>query len=663
MMSSSESVGALVKSGPGTQPRRRPGAGAKKLAPLEDGGAGGAQPIKPKKIFTKKDLAESVRKMTPARYAAVSIPKSTSAVISRAGDSEAVTQLKVMDEGVNLNARRFNDLKLEADRKAKELKQRLDVLQCLKMENDALLEMKKKQTPESLRIEELMVQIEAANKVTEEKLHYRRQLEHMLRRLNKNQITFDAHINAMEDALRSAEREHEDVKSLCRQLEAGKTKAILDLYDIQRQVSIERRDRTRVISMRQHEATNARKMEDWRKEREVMRAEFSSELKGDLSADEEQALKQKLYEREALAEELRAANEAKLKEFNQLEEQFTAIRQATGVNSLEEMVEKFIGQEGNREALNNERKEVESRLAVAKQRKEEAEARFSELKASGIGSTELNREISEELNGQIQGGRMELKVTRAACERLENILVSLRQGATGLFQRLESYLYLVASEGAPPVDVTTMEPVETVALSEHILSRMMEAVGGDTSPSRFGQSMHGDEDGAEGMEEGALEEDTSAWSALGVDDLPQARDNVRVKTLKQTRDPIDEGSAVVGSQEEEATASELGREGQEFDIVPTRDFLKLSSSRQHAEMLRKKEADLKRNKMMERFEAAEEADKEKLAALSNKKKRQRDAINKLSENKEIVGVPPGVNPKMDPMSRSQCFLDHAPELL
>ena len=34
-------------------------------------------------------------------------------------------------------------------------------------------------------------------------------------------------------------------------------------------------------------------------------------------------------------------------------------------------------------------------------RKEEAEQRFSELKASGIGSTELNREISDELNHKV----------------------------------------------------------------------------------------------------------------------------------------------------------------------------------------------------------------------------------------------------------------------
>merc|ERR1719331_3442817 len=141
----------------------------------------------------------------------------------------------------------------------------------------------------------------------------------MRRRLAANQITFDAHINAMEDALRSAIREHDDVKSLMRQLEAGKTKAVLDLHEIQRQVSVERRDRTKILTVRKMEATNAQKMESWRQEREVMRKEFASELRGDLSVEQERALVQRLEEREALARELREANEAKLREFNALE--------------------------------------------------------------------------------------------------------------------------------------------------------------------------------------------------------------------------------------------------------------------------------------------------------------------------------------------------------
>ena len=317
----------------------------------------------------------------------------------------------------------------------------------------------------------------------------------MLRRLQKNQITFDAHINAMEEALDAAEREHEDVKSLMRQLEAGKTKAVLDLHEIQRSVAVERRDRNRVIAMRQNEANNAAKMEAWRVEREEMRAEFASEMRGDLSVEEERQLQQRLSAREADVEKLQKENEENTRQLNKLEEQFTQVRQATGVNSLEEMVDKFVGQEGNRNALIDERKDVEGRLADAKRRKEEAEQRFSELKASGIGSTELNREISDELNHKILSGRMELKVTKAACERLEGVLVALRQGATGLFQRLQTFMHLLESEGLQSGDVATMEPIEAINLSEFILSKMMESVGGgEASPSRFNHTMPNEED-------------------------------------------------------------------------------------------------------------------------------------------------------------------------
>lgn len=168
--------------------------------------------------------------------------------------------------------------------------------------------MKQKATPEAMRIEDLNAKIEDSRLLTEEKLHYRRQLQHMHRRLAANQLTFDAHINAMEDALQSAIKEHDDVKGLMRQLEAGKTKALLDLHDIQRQVSTERRDRAKIIAIRKMEAHNAQKMEEWRKERESMSKDAAALQKGDLSAEDERNLQTKLSEREKLAELLRSAN-------------------------------------------------------------------------------------------------------------------------------------------------------------------------------------------------------------------------------------------------------------------------------------------------------------------------------------------------------------------
>ena len=135
---------------------------------------------------------------------------------------------------------------------------------------------------------------------------------------------------------------------------------------LQRSVAVERRDRNRVISMRQNEANNAAKMEAWRVEREEMRAEFASEMRGDLSIEEERQLQTRLQAREADVEKLQKENEENTRQLNKLEEQFTQVRQATGVNSLEEMVDKFVGQEGNRNALIDERKDVEGRLADAK---------------------------------------------------------------------------------------------------------------------------------------------------------------------------------------------------------------------------------------------------------------------------------------------------------
>jgi hypothetical protein len=118
--------------------------------------------------------------------------------------------------------------------------------------------------------------------------------------------------------------------------------------------------------MRQNEANNAAKMEAWRVEREEMRAEFASEMRGDLSIEEERQLQTRLQVREADVEKLQKENEENTRQLNKLEEQFTQVRQATGVNSLEEMVDKFVGQEGNRNALIDERKDVEGRLADAK---------------------------------------------------------------------------------------------------------------------------------------------------------------------------------------------------------------------------------------------------------------------------------------------------------
>ena len=89
--------------------------------------------------------------------------------------------------------------------------------------------------------------------------------------------------------------------------------------------------RARELSQRQKEAENAKRLEDWREQREKRKLELQAELRGDLSKEEEEELIEKLKKREGQSAKLRAASIDRNKKAMTLEDAFAQIRQATGV--------------------------------------------------------------------------------------------------------------------------------------------------------------------------------------------------------------------------------------------------------------------------------------------------------------------------------------------
>ena len=136
----------------------------------------------------------------------------------------------------------------------------------------------------------------------------------------------------------------------------------------------------------------------------------SLQLRGDLSKEEEERLLRQVRERREESERLAAANKARAQRAAELENAFLDIKKATGVNTLEEMVEKFLGQGANRASLEEEKADAEDRLAKVKAQKEAAERRFAELKASGAGETELSRETYDKMDKEIAEVKAQLKV-------------------------------------------------------------------------------------------------------------------------------------------------------------------------------------------------------------------------------------------------------------
>lgn len=191
---------------------RKKGGAANRLMPLAStlastvgntstsgvGGVPGANG-RPRKTFQKRDLVEAVRKMGTLSSSGSrvelgegstgSVSKDKAGRLKRANASnEMGGQLRVMETGVVTTSRRYNELKLKADRKAVELQSLLDTLTMIKLEHDALEKMKLRQTPESDRIETLTAGIEETSVDIQGKLHYRRLLNHMRQRLERNKV-------------------------------------------------------------------------------------------------------------------------------------------------------------------------------------------------------------------------------------------------------------------------------------------------------------------------------------------------------------------------------------------------------------------------------------------------------------------------------------------
>ena len=95
----------------------------------------------------------------------------------------------IVENGVNYNIKRYNDLRVVNERLTRELKSKLDELENEKKSYENLSAMKKAETEEARRILSIQKEIDLCEQQIAEKTHYARKLEHMSNRLKANQVS------------------------------------------------------------------------------------------------------------------------------------------------------------------------------------------------------------------------------------------------------------------------------------------------------------------------------------------------------------------------------------------------------------------------------------------------------------------------------------------
>jgi hypothetical protein len=381
------------------------------------------------------------------------------------------------------------------------------------------------------RIRQLRRQIRTVRRAMTRREFTRRQYEHMSARLRSNASAFERHMKGLDDAIRAARKETGDVSGYLRMLEASRDGAIMELHRLQARLASERAARERDLEERRVELARATKMEAWRRQRAAVRAEMKAELAGDLSREQEEQLLHTLAAKEAAVAQLQQERRQREERAAALQDAFTRIKATTGVATLEQMVDRFLGAPRLREALESERSEAEARLAAVRREHAAALAEYEALQGSGgvgaalaqldasqaaallppqpggreragsslsaitlgggpspgvllpvpapaalggvgpgAGGEDSWREELSRLERLLGGARAQLRLHRSGAERLEEILLSVRQGALGLASMLEPFRELLATQ------LQQQQQVEA------------EAGGSDRSPSPAGSS-------------------------------------------------------------------------------------------------------------------------------------------------------------------------------
>lgn len=195
--------------------------------------------------------------------------------------------MTIVEGGVNLSVKKFNDLKTLCEFKTKVLKQKLDDMESVKRESEQLEAMFKAETEEGQRIEQLQAECASVEYAICQKMHTTRVLDHMLLRLKRNQLKFDAHLNGMQDTLRQIEKEGIDVRHLRGDLDAGLAKAAIVLEETNFLYHTSRKDRECLIIQRRNEVKTAQNLQAWLKKRDQSKVDLAIALRGDLSKDEQ----------------------------------------------------------------------------------------------------------------------------------------------------------------------------------------------------------------------------------------------------------------------------------------------------------------------------------------------------------------------------------------
>lgn len=405
-------------------------------------------------------------------------------------EKPGLVTVEKLSEDVHELKKRYNDLKHLAAQKQSELEAKQDILRETQREGTVTTDADHP-TIKSIRV--LETKLERATAKCREVEMYQRIYKHMKKRLKDQRAQFDGQLTLAQQSLKAKQTTLSDLELVNSEASRSRDAAKAELQRLEEIIDEERRVRDRELSERRKLVQAKIELNQRIEKRERKRREAAIEAEGENvqqgvgEGEGEQALiknyiSQGFYTASADQEILSQREKVSI-----YENAFRRIKEATGIEDINEVISKFLTQDETASNLSVMIKDAQARIEALSEDRARVLARVEELRYSGVGSLG-SRRIVDEYDAKLSEANSKCERLKKRYDRYTKLLVNGCSGIEHLVERLgvvkldEKQLRMNALAGfAPPVTETNV--LDALRLCEIKLNVILETRADGVAPS------------------------------------------------------------------------------------------------------------------------------------------------------------------------------------
>merc|ERR1719401_897524 len=307
------------------------------------------------------------------------------------------------------------------------------------------------------RLDKAMVKHNEANSI-------KKTYETIVKRLKEERMGFDNQLAAIERTLKVKERDYEELLLLSHDAYHAKEMAQAELHRFEQGVMEERNQRDKEVQekkllveqrvimnkrLEQREKMLKQQQEiDKAGERQLKEMSATSDLTANVSRDYSQEERQKLSD---------------------YQEAFHAIKDATGVSEVNEVIQKFLTQEDTQRNLTNLTKENQATIDKLTEERRALRARVEELKFSSGGNPQ-RRQALDDFETHLAEANEKFDRNKSKYERMAKLHIDMKAGVEHL---LEKVMVVKHDNEAGQIEMTDDNVEEVLTMCDVKLTKLL----------------------------------------------------------------------------------------------------------------------------------------------------------------------------------------------